>query len=298
MKQVVLAIFTLFVLLGFEAACIEITEWTIDDFYFASEESINGDGSFATYYNAQTRGPHTDNRLENQYSYVKVKELKHGSGTINNEKMTTAEEVNLTIGMDGYNITKLYGSVWMTEDNTMTYSPETISIGTGYYASNPINYRSPLTEKTYIKNYATEASMQHETLYAKAIDKDLEVLVKDKYYDDTDSHRYDIGWTVMDVAMDVTDGTTYLGVLQGNTADSDTSAWKDPLIDIEEAYYGTYRIDSNMTLYWPVERLVSTSSWLSCCFGGYLDMDAKDKKWIEPGVFDCTCFDVSVEAEF
>jgi len=288
LKRYVLAIFALFVLLGFEAACIEVTDWTVDDFYFTSEESIDGNGSFATYYNVQTRGPHTDNRLPNQYSHVKLKELKHGSGTINNEKLTTAEEVNLTIDMEGYNITKIYGSVWMAEDNAMIYSPEIISIGAGYYASNPIIYRSPLTEKTSIKNYATGTSMKHETLYANAIEKDMEVQVKDKYYDDTSSHRYDIGRTLMDLTEDVTDGTTYLGVLQGNTADSNTGAWKDPLIDIENVYDGSYHIDSNMTLYWPVERIAFTSDWLSCCFGGYQDMNAKDKKWIESVFFDAS----------
>lgn len=65
-----------------------------------------------------------------------------------------------------------------------------------------------------------------------------------------------------------------------------------------ERYVGTYDIDQKIEMRSVYVNTEENTSWLSCCFGGYQDMDAKDTTWIEPGVFDCTCFDVPEEAEF
>ena len=280
MRLMMIILFAL-LLTTVEAVAIEIPEAMITDIYFISEDAINGNGSFTTRSCIRMEGPHVDHRMAGQDAGMMLKELKHGSGTIDSEAQTFAERLNFTFIIDDYNITKVYASVWMAEDNSMTYSPVTIPIGTGYYAAHPISYDSTLKEKTCIKNYATETSMQHEILYAEAVDKDLEVLVKDKYYNNTGLRQVDVARTVMNVTEDVTDGRTHLGVLQGNTEDDDVSAWKDPVIDIQEVYEGTYHIDQKMSLYWPVERKSSTPDWLSCCYGGLDDVSSNDYVWME-----------------
>jgi hypothetical protein len=78
----------------------------------------------------------------------------------------------------------------------------------------------------------------------------------------------------------VTDGRVRIGVLQGDggpggVAGRDglgpmTSAWKNPAIEIDEEYIGTFHISKNITITKSDRRLMSTDSWLSCC-GNYLD---------------------------
>jgi hypothetical protein len=252
-------------LVAVEAAAMEIREAENRDMYFTYEGATSGTGSFATRSVIEMGGPHVDNRDLGQYADVTVKEQKHGSGTIDDEVLTVAERLYFFLLIDNYSITKRYASIWMAEDSSMTYSPVTIPVGRGYYGAHPIHYNSTLKEKNCIKNYATETSMQHETLYAGVIDKDLEVLVKDKNYDNTGWHLFDAAWTEMNVSEDVSEGTTELGVLQGNTRESDTSAWKSPIIDIQDRYQGTYHIDQKMSLYWPVERYGYNDSWYGVC---------------------------------
>ncbi|MCK4490996.1 MAG: hypothetical protein KAU03_00125, partial [Candidatus Altiarchaeales archaeon] len=157
MRLVMIILFAL-LLTTVEAVAIEIPEADITDMYFISEDAINGNGSFTTRSCIRMEGPHVDHRVAGQDAGMMLKELKHGSGTIDSEAQTFAERLNFTFIIDDYNITKVYASVWMAEDNSMTYSPVTIPIGTGYYAAHPIRYDSTLKEKTCIKNYATETS--------------------------------------------------------------------------------------------------------------------------------------------
>lgn len=252
-------------LVAVEASAMEIRDTENRDMYFTYEGATSGNGSFATRSVIEMGGPHIDHRDPVKNADVKVTEHKHGSGTIDDEVLIVAERLYFFLLIDDYSITKRYASIWMAEDSSMTYSPVTIPMGRGYYAARPIHYDSTLKEKNCIKNYATETSMHHETLYAGVIDKDLEVLVKDKNYDNSGWHLVDAAWTEMNVSEDVSEGTTELGVLQGNTRESDTSAWKNPIIDIQDRYKGTYHIDQKMSLYWPVDRYGLNDSWYGFC---------------------------------
>jgi len=130
-----------------------------------------------------------------------------------------------------------------------------------------------------------------------------------------------VGYTQMKLVEDVTDGKAHIGVLQANenfantvSEDADTigegevsfvnhkSAWKNPSIEIDEDYWGTYHIEKNMTLEVPYHLIMKGEDWLPCCFGGYLTIptpylgDSKLKG--AKGVFDCTCFKAPAVAEF
>ncbi|MDD1740215.1 MAG: hypothetical protein LUQ30_05235, partial [Methanothrix sp.] len=76
--------------------------------------------------------------------------------------------------------------------------------------------------------------------------------------------------------------------------------WKDPAIEIDEDYWGTYHIEKNMTLEVPYHIVCKKDDWLPCCFSGFDDMNPLDKKVFKSatGVFDCTCFKAPKVAEF
>ena len=80
------------------------------------------------------------------------------------------------------------------------------------------------------------------------------------------------------------------------------SALKNPSIEIDEDYWGTYHIEKNMTLEVPYHLIQKSEDWLPCCFGGYLTIpttylgDSKLKG--AKGVFDCTCFKAPTQAQF
>ena len=102
------------------------------------------------------------------------------------------------------------------EDVAMVYAPMRIAVGTGYYAANPLDYSSLLKERTEAKNYFAGTSMVHEIEYAHAIDKELDLTVKDKINYTYDPELLSVGYTQMKVNEDVTDGKVHIGVLQAN----------------------------------------------------------------------------------
>jgi hypothetical protein len=205
------------------------------------------------------------------------------------------------------------------EDVAMVYAPMRIAVGTGYYAANPLEYASLLKEKTWVKNYRAGTSMHHEVEYAHALDKELNIDVKEKFNYTYDPVFEGVAYTRMTVEEDVTDGKAHIGVLQANRdfASSNptlentnlvdpkvvnfrNSAWRNPSIEIDEDYWGTYHIEKNMTLEVPYYKKTTIDDWLPCCFGGYNTMTAADKRPFKSsaGVFDCTCSKAPTQAQF
>ena len=179
----------------------------------------------------------------------------------------------------------------------MVYSPMTMSYGNGYYARNPIRYDSLLKEKTVIKNYKPMNMMHHQVEYAKAIDKEIDVMVKDKQYVYEDPVYEGVGYTTMRINEDVTDGNVHIGVLQGDPGPNSTgpnsmmkhmgylipttSLWRNPMVEIDENYVGTFHIEKNMTLEVPYKHEWVTKDWLSCCIdSGCAGMDECDRKYV------------------
>jgi len=277
---------------------------------FDFEQSVQGNGYFVTYLYAKAGN-------------VAVKNYAHGSGSLNSEATLTYQNLDRST----HNVYSDYNDfaqdcIQFKEDVAMVYAPMRISVGTGYYAANPLDYSSLLKEKTWVKNYLAGTSMHHEVEYAHALDKELEIVAKDKFNWTYDPELESVGYTQMKINEDVTDGKAHIGVLQANdnfaslmsengpnyvedpfdVLGSRKSAWRNPSIEIDEDYWGTYHIEKNMTLEVPYHLIQKGEDWLPCCFGGYLtmplpylgDMKLKGAK----GVFDCTCFKVPAVAEF
>ncbi|MHB8119786.1 MAG: hypothetical protein ACYDHX_13845 [Methanothrix sp.] len=139
--------------------------------------------------------------------------------------------------------------------------------------------------------------MHHEVEYAHALDKELEILAKDF------------------ISEDMTAGRAHIGLLQGDPdivskEDADenmfmvNTAWKKPLVDVDEDYWGTYHIEKLMNLTASVDETTEDDDWPPCCSGGYLSMPDAYRKGANgfgsdvAGVFDCTCFKAPTKAEF
>jgi hypothetical protein len=273
---------------------------------FDFEQSVQGNGYFMTYMYAKSGN-------------IAFKNYAHGSGSINNEatlsyyKMSDKKHNNYLDYNDFYQ-----NCIQFKEDNAMVYAPMRIAVGTGYYAANPLDYSSLLKERTEAKNYRGGTSMLHEVEYAHALDKELDVTLKEKVNYTWDPVFEGVGYTQMKVVEDVTDGKAHFGVLQANTnaasmigstlsdvsdsqfANMKNSAWRKPDIEIDEDYWGTYHIEKNMTLEVPYYKKTVYDDWLPCCFGGFDSMAYVDKKIFKSatGVFDCTCFKAPTQAQF
>ncbi len=188
---------------------------------------------------------------------------------------------------------KNYDSViGFTEQNEMTQSPQGFVYGTGWYASNPIQYNSLLKERTDARNYQAGAQMLHQIEYARGFRKDIGVtlnctgpIVKAK----------GAGITQMRIEEEVLQGTVHIGATltqldkMGKSVKTNGGV-KNPLIVIDENYIGSFKIKKNMKINAVKKDIKEISDWLPCCFGGYFDMSDWERKLLsEDGVFDCSC---------
>ncbi len=268
---------------------------------FNFEQSVQGNGYFMTYIYAKAGNS-------------AVKNYAHGSGSLNSEALLTLQDLDRKTHntYSDYNDYTL-NCIEFKEDVSMVYAPMRIAVGNGYYAANPLDYSSLLKEKTWIKNYLSGTSMHHEVEYAHALDKELNIVAKDLYNYTYDPEETGNAYTQMTINEDVTDGKAHIGVLQAADTyvgedyvdvafgvSNKKAAWRNPAIEIDEDYWGTYHIEKNMTLEVPYHLVQKKEDWLPCCFGGFESMNAMDKKALKSatGIFDCTCFKAPTQAQF
>ena len=294
--------------------------YSISNATFNFEQSVQGNGYHMSYIYAKAGG-------------TAMKNYAHGSGSLDSEATLTWQHVTeKTHNAYSDYFDHYQDCIQFKEDVAMVYAPMRIAVGTGYYAANPLDYSSLLKERTEAKNYFAGTYMIHEIEYAHAIDKELDLVVKDKINYTYDPELLAVGYTQMRVYEDVTDGKVHIGVLQANdniigqfspcrqcpenkspntdyggllSSLSDDLSWKgkiwrDPAIEIDEDYWGTYHIEKNMTLEVPYKVTCKSDDWLPCCFSGFEDMTPYDKKAFKSatGVFDCTCFKAPTVAQF
>ncbi len=311
LKKIILAVLVLVALMGMSAAVNPV--WIERNVSFSFEQSVQGNGYFMNYMYVKAGN-------------LAMKNYAHGSGSINNEAILNSFDYNRTDHpvAEDY-IDRDIACIQFKEDNAIVYAPMRMAIGNGYYAANPVDYSSLIKEKTWVKNYRAGSSMHHEVEYAHALDKELDLVVKDNATNIYDPKYYHVAVTQMKINEDVTDGKAHIGVLQegndpgyyttyigadltdpryGTAGTKGPMAWKKPAIEIDEDYWGTYHIEKNMTLEVPYSRIEKNDDWLPCCFGGYLTMPtyyqwgSKGFGSNVKGIFDCTCYTVPTVAQF
>lgn len=243
---------------------------------FGYNDSTSGHGSFAGYNNLI---------YERQ---EQIKRTDSGSGAIYRD-WSIGSYRSFYADPDSYNFLLSFG---ILANSIMYYAPQTMTVGTGYYASHPVQFDSRLGDRIETKNYPAETSMIHEIEYAAAIREKLRSGT-------TTVHQYstnttDIGTSYISLSENVADGITHMGVMHSDTHDQhyDNSAWSIAKSELDETYSGTFDLNTTMRLVWPMASGAYEDSWLPCCSGGWNDMSLYDKKGFgrsTKGIFDCTC---------
>ena len=162
-------------------------------------------------------------------------------------------------------------------------APVSLSVGNGYYSSHPIVYNSEIGSQTDLMNKGSAASLHHEVESAKGIRGTTEFVVADSSYSRGDSEYIGTTTTQMNIDETVTEGKIHIGALQGKVssglepAGSGTNQfinpWKNPDLEIEEDYIGTYYISKNLTINSDYRMKANSDSWLSCHFPDCYDIN-------------------------
>jgi hypothetical protein len=182
------------------------------------------------------------------------------------------------IGDSSYN----RSNISLENQNNDTGAPVSISVGTGYYSSHPVAYNSAISSQTQLENMGAATSMHHAVESAKGISGSSEYMVRESENIRGDSEYTSTTSTQRRIDENVIEGKVHIGALQGSDASGrgagrdgrgpTTSAWKNPSIEIDEEYIGTYHISKNITFSKSDRKLVSIDSWLDCCYDNYLDI--------------------------
>jgi hypothetical protein len=179
------------------------------------------------------------------------------------------------------NVSANSSSLQAQDHSVISQAPKIIGIGKGYYADHPINYNSSFGRQTWLKNRANGASMNHEVGSAHNLSQTLEMSARDiQQRDEWGISGY--SGIQMKVSEDVQEGRVSIGVLQGGTSGTgmppSATALRNPTLEIEEDYIGTFHIEKNISIQEPVRQIWQNYSWLPCCAGSYFDNPESERK--------------------
>jgi hypothetical protein len=249
---------------------------------FGYTDSTNGKGSFSSY-----------NELGSQ-----IKKTGYGSGVLANKMVIGSNQTSYiyrNLSEDYYSISS---ALAVLASRNMAYKPQSMIIGTGFYAAHPLYFNMSLSDKFQIKNYASETSMAKTTQYATAINGTLIAGSTTKH--SNRGYNFDSGKVAMKLAEAVINGSTNLRMVHSDTHDNhyDKGTWSIAAIDIDEVYTGTFNLNTNMSLSWPVISIMSEDYWLPCCYGGWKNLSSTNKEDFSTDakrIFDCTCYNGTVK---
>lgn len=286
MCRIILAMLSLTMLVGL-AMSEDPLEVRSKGVQFNYEDSITGNGNFASNNKIVAQGLHADARVYSRLAEVALLKNNHGSGSIERESIIISNEsINSQTDPD---MIYAFGLIAALDNHSMLYGPQTMPISNGYYATHPVNFNTLLSDKTQIKNYASKTSMSHEINYAHGVNMDLVASVEDDYSGWDPSKG--VARSLMELNGGITSGTAHLEMLQGGPRMS-KSVWSKPDIDIDQVYTGTFNFATKMNLTLPVTEITSEDEWLPCCSSGWKDLMNSDKKGLGEdanGIFNCTC---------
>jgi len=304
------------------AAGLAAAEYTYaNNITFDMDQSVHGDGFFRTYKYATMSNALglTDPR----FNGVEAKDNSHGSGELQSGFIMAAKSTDIRYGvapvehgieLEPYVDTEeAFNQITMKEASNMVYRPMSMSLGAGYYSAHPVPFNSLVNDKTWIKNHGFLQEMSQSTEYAHSLNKEMDVDVEDY-----ETYEADPGTTRMNLTEDIIDGRAHIRASQGNFSaipdDSDESGesgsvvetspfyWnRNPDIEIQEDYVGSYHLTKNMMLYGDASETSEDEDWLPCCGYKYLDSlkDYPDSWGLDQKrIFDCTCFSVPGKAQF
>jgi hypothetical protein len=173
-------------------------------------------------------------------------------------------------------------SISFTGQNTVISAPVDLSAGSGYYSSHPITVGAQIGSRTELFNANSATSMIHEVGNAKEVSGKREYAVSStSSQGEYESINFDT--TQMQIDETVISGKVLVGVLSGN----DGSAWKNPDIEIEEEYIGTYHIAKIFAINNSYSKNSFADGWLNCCGARYDIYPTKTVLLSADEVFNC-----------
>jgi len=173
-------------------------------------------------------------------------------------------------------------SISFIGQNIISGAPVDLSAGGGYYSSHPIAVGDEIGSRTELSNANSATSMSHEVGFAEEVSGRTEYAVTSR------SMRGEYGsinsaTTKMQIDETVRSGKVHIGVLSGGNG----HAWKNPAIEIEEEYIGTYHISKNFAINNSYSRNSFKDGWLNCCAGIYDIYPPKPVLINADDVFNC-----------
>jgi hypothetical protein len=186
-------------------------------------------------------------------------------------------------------------SISLIGQDSISSAPADLSVGSGYYLSHPIAVGTGIFSRTKIDNANSAASMSHDVGFAREVSR------KSAYTASSTSSRgdYEIfnsATTNMQIDENVNSGIVRIGVLSGegsagrvgnSKAGPMNSAWKNPAVEIDQEYIGTYHISNNFTISDGDFKKSSADGWLNCCGGKYITYPSEPFHLRADDVFDC-----------
>ena len=175
-------------------------------------------------------------------------------------------------------------------------SSQNLTSGGGYYSTNPILMGQGSGSRTEISNADSATSMSHEVAAARGASRKAEYLVQSSGIKGPMGKS---GFTTTQMRIDetVTDGKVNLGVLVGESGkagagsrslDPRHSAWRDPAIEIDEDYIGTFNISKNLTYNSSYSVRLGRDSWLNCCRDSQIAPISSPRFVSADDVFNCS----------
>lgn len=189
-----------------------------------------------------------------------------------------------------------FDSISLEGRENLVRGPQNLSPGSGYYSSHPISMGLVSGSRTEISNADSSTSMSHEVGPAREVSRDAEYLVQ------SSGSRNALGktgstTTHMKIDETVTDGKVNVGVLVGENGNGGLgssrldplhSAWRDPAIEIDEEYIGTFNISKNLTFGSSYSLRRDCDSWLDCCGDDHIIRISAPRLVSADDVFNCS----------
>ena len=225
---------------------------------------------------------------------------------------------HLSNNPNGINFSQNNSSIQWMSKSRIARAQASVAVGSGYYSSHPISYGDGIGSETWVKNGGAATSMHSAVRYAHGIDEVTEVDASESSYHLGDFRSSRTSDTHMMVDENVTQGQVHIGVLQGsdlsnrdaggNRMDPTATALKNPAVEMDEDYTGTYHIYKNMTINSPFIKERRADSWLDFCGGEGFDrylqiplsyLSGHCPSWSYPRsiskdrVFSCSCADAA-----
>lgn len=151
-------------------------------------------------------------------------------------------------------------AISFVSENNISSVPVDLAPGSGYYSSHPFAIGGTIGSRTQLSNANSATSMSHEVGFAQDVSGKREYTATSRSMR-SEYENINYATTHMQIDETVTSGKVQIGVLSG----IDGHAWKNPAIEIDEEYIGTYHITKNFSINNSYSIKRDFDGWLNCC---------------------------------